>query len=110
MDGGDPVDDRVAVPSQPAGDETTGHDDDVGRVHIVERVVEVQPQQAVVIRQLPRPGRTENDFGVRELGEHLIGTDGVEGGESRVQADGDLHLQFPRFRRGQNLQFGSSTP
>lgn len=104
MRGGDPVDDRVAFLGELAGDETPGNQEEVGRFHVGEGVLDVEVDQPVVVAEAATLGRTDDDLVVGKLAQHLVGPDGVEQGESGVEADGDLHGGvLPVWFRGRRL-------
>jgi len=87
---GDPVDDGVAVTGEAPGDESTGHEEHAGCGDLVEGVGDVEVQEPNVVGEVALLRRAEYDLGIGEEGEHLVGADGVEGGEARIESDGDL--------------------
>ena len=72
--------------------EPAGHDDDVGRGDVGERLRGDEPGPAGVVDDRTRLGGDEHDLVAGHVGEDLEGSDDVEHREVRVEGEGDLHL------------------
>ena len=58
---------------------------------LVEGVLDVEVQLAVLVVKASAPRGAHDDLGVGKLVEHLVGPDRVENRESGKEPDGDLH-------------------
>jgi hypothetical protein len=81
----------VAVGGEAAGDPAPGHEEDVGGGDVGEGGLDPDGHEAVVVGDGAGLGRAQHDLEAGPVGQHLVRADEVEGGEPRVQADGDLH-------------------
>ena len=70
--------------------DSAGEDQHVGTGHLGEGRVGDQTQHPVVAAHLSGPVADEGHVDARHPLEHLVGPDGVEGGEPRKERDRDL--------------------
>jgi hypothetical protein len=70
---------------------TAGHDDDVRVRHVGERRLRLQGEGPLRVADAAGLGRGEGDRRPGQVDEHLVGADGVEGGEAVKERDDDLH-------------------
>lgn len=91
----DPFDDGLSDDRELSGDHAAGDQDHIRRRDLVEGVGDVEAQQTHVVGQLTPAFGADHHFGVGQLYQHLVRTDGIERGEPGIQADGDLHAGAP---------------
>ena len=80
----------VEVVADPVTDVEYLHDH-LGGGHLLEGRIDRDTEEPVVATHLTALVADERDVVARDALEHLVGADGVEGGELREQRDGDLH-------------------
>jgi hypothetical protein len=86
-----PVDHRPVGVGDPGRRATAGHQEDVWSRDLLECVVDVEVQLAVLVIEAAAASGAYDDLHVGVLGEHLVGADGVENRESGKEANGNLH-------------------
>jgi hypothetical protein len=89
--GADPFDHRSVVLRQASRGASAGNEKDVGMGDLLEGVVDVEVQLAVLVVKASAPRGAHDDLGVGKFVEHLVRPDRVENSEPWKESDGDLH-------------------